>query len=68
MHNKIYSQYIREFCDDNGEQETNLSEEETSGLKKLKKRVEEGRGVVMKTDKSGKMCISTKEKYIELGM
>ena len=32
------------------------------------KRIKEGEIVVMKTDKSGKMCISTKEKYIELGM
>ena len=68
MHNRIYSQYIKEFCNENGDQKTNLTEDETRGLKKLKKRVEEGGGVVMKTDKSGKMCISTKEKYIELGM
>ena len=68
MHNRIYSQYIKEFCNENGDQKTNLSEDETRGIKKLKKRVEEGGGVVMKTDKSGKMCISTKEKYIELGM
>ena len=68
MHDKIYAQYIKEFCNDKGDQKTNLSDEEIRGIKKIKKRVDEGGGVVMKTDKSGKMCISTKEKYIELGM
>ena len=68
MHSKIFNDYVKEFCNERGEQKSNLREEEQKGIKKLQKRVQEGKGVVMKTDKSGKMCICTREKYLELGM
>ena len=68
MHNRIYQEYIKEFCNEHGDQKTNLTEGEKRGIKKIKTRVQEGKSIVMKTDKSGKMCISTREKYIELGM
>ena len=44
MHDKIYTQYIKEFCNDKGDQKTNRSDEEIRGIKKIKKRVDEGGG------------------------
>ena len=32
------------------------------------KKIKEGELVVMKTDKSGKFCVTTKENYLEMGM
>ena len=62
LHERIYEEYRKEFCTDRGDQKTNLREDEIRGIKKLRTRVQEGKSVVMKTDKSGKMCISTKER------
>ena len=68
MHDKIYKEYIKEFCNEKGEQKSNLTDGEQKGIRKLRKRVQDGKSVIMKTDKSGKMCICTREKYIEIGM
>ena len=51
MHAKIYNQYRQEFCNKNGEQKSNLSEQEQRGLKKLQKRIQEDNLIIMKTDK-----------------
>ena len=37
------------------------------GLKKLKKRIANGEIVLVKTDKSGKMAVIEKEKYLSIG-
>ena len=48
----ITETYIREKCDQRGNiLETNLSNEETSGLKSLKQRIKNGEIVVAPTDK-----------------
>ena len=67
-HTRIFREYLREKCGKDGEQKSNLSDEEKDGLKRIQKRREEKEAVVMKTDKSGKFTIATMDKYIEMGM
>ena len=43
---KIYKNFRDQFTDEDGVQESNLTPEEASGLKKLKKRVKDGELVV----------------------
>ena len=57
MHERIYDEYRKVFCNEKGEQKTNLKDEEMRGIKKIKMRVKDKNSIVMKTDKSGKMCI-----------
>ena len=45
-----------------------MTEEQQAGLKSLKKRIQEGEIVVIKTDKSGKLCVSTRDEYVKMGM
>ena len=59
IHSKIYSEYRQEHCTNEGEQQSNLSESQQRGLKSLKKRIQDGKLVVIKTDKSGKLCVAT---------
>ena len=67
LHNKIYQQYRREHCKENGDQENNLTAEEKRGLDSLRKRIDKGELVIIKTDKSGKLSATTREKYLEMG-
>ena len=46
----------------------NLTAAERRGLSKLRKRIEKDEIVVVKTDKSGKMGLISKEKYLEMGI
>ena len=64
---KSYSDYMRENCSDRGDQKWNLTDSQIMGLISLKKRVKEGEIVILKTDKSGKMCVCSREKYQEMG-
>ena len=66
-HNRVYQRYRQEFCNMDGEQKSNLTENEKMGLKRLKKRIKDGELVVMKTDKSGKMSVTDRENYIQMG-
>ena len=55
---KESKEYIYEKCDKSGNiLESNLSEQQKDGLKKLTKRVHDGEIVAGKTDKSNKMTI-----------
>ena len=45
----------------------NLSEEEKDGLRSLQKRLREKEIIILKTDKSGKMCVTTREEYVKMG-
>jgi hypothetical protein len=63
----VFDKYVEEFCDEDGLQESNLTEEETSGLKSLKKRVKDGSIVICQTDKSSRFAILTMEEYLEAG-
>ena len=67
LHEKIFQEYRREMCNEKGEQESNLTEEEEKGLKTLQRRIQKEDIVIMKTDKSGKMSVTTKEEYLEMG-
>ena len=67
IHEKIYQQYREEKTNENGEQETNLTEKEEKGMKSLQKRIKKEGLVVMKTDKSGKMSVTRRENYLEMG-
>ena len=66
-HDRVYQKYRQEFCNKDGEQKTNLTEDEKKGLKKIQKRIKEGDLVVMKTDKSGKMSVTDRENYVKMG-
>ena len=63
----IYDAYVREFCDEEGVQEDNLTESEARGLKTLKKRVADGSLVICETDKSGRFAIMSQEEYLAAG-
>ena len=58
---------MKEFTDEKGVQETNLTKGEARGLKSLQKRVEEGELVVVKTDKSGRFSLMSLEEYRRAG-
>ena len=67
MHSKVYEDYRKKHCDKDDDQKTNLNENEARGIKKIQKRLQERELVYLKTDKSGKGCLATVEKYRELG-
>ena len=60
---KVFDDYLAEMTDEDGTQESNLSEEEEEGLASLKKRVAAGELVVCATDKSGRFALMTMEDY-----
>ena len=68
IHTNIYNTYRKERCNQEGEQKPNLSPEEQEGLKTLRDRIKKKEILVMKTDKSGKMCVTTPEEYIKMGL
>ena len=63
----ICSEFKKEKCSEQGEQASNLTEEQQQGLKSLKLRIKNKEIVVLKTDKSGKLCVATTEEYIKMG-
>ena len=64
---KIYSKYRGEVCNKRGEVQGNLTPEEKDGLRSLQKRIKNHEIVVLKTDKSGKLCVVSMEEYIRMG-
>ena len=63
----MFREYREEHCDDQGRQKSNITRQQAEGLKKLKKRCDEGEIVVCSTDKSGRLCVMPMEMYQELG-
>ena len=57
---KVYKEYTEEVCNKKGEVKGNLTEDEKDGLRRLQKRIKEKQVVILKTDKSGKMCLVTR--------
>ena len=49
-------------------QRPNLTPEQNRGLKLIKKRIKEGEYLVLKSDKSNKFVILSREAYIQMGM
>ena len=64
---RTYREFKEEYCDKEGNQKTNLTKDGEKGLKELQKRIKEGEILVIKTDKSGKLAVTDKENYLELG-
>ena len=64
---EVFRQYREEHCDGQGRQKANITRQQAEGLKKLKKRSDEGEIVVCATDKSGRLCVMPMEMYQELG-
>ena len=64
----MFDRYLEEFCDEEGIQESNLTKQELSGLKSLKKRVKDGGLVICQTDKSSRFAIMTMAEYEEAGL
>ena len=67
MNEKTYNQYRDEECNKKGEVRGNMTEEEKDGLKSLQKRIKNKEIVILKTDKSGKLCVATREEYERMG-
>ena len=55
---KSFKKYQSKYCTGDGEQKSNLTNEELRGMRKLKKRVKDGEILILKTDKSGKFFSS----------
>ena len=61
----ITDKYIKDNCDSKGNQKaSNLSKDEVAGLKSLKKRVADNEILIVPTDKTGKITVTTPERYI----
>ena len=56
-----------QFADEDGVQESNLTESEERGLKKLQKRVSDGELIVVKPDKSGHFALMSLSEYQSAG-
>ena len=67
MNEKTYNQYRDEECNRKGEVKGNLTEEEKDGLKSLQNRIKNKEIIILKTDKSGKLCVTTREEYERMG-
>ena len=66
-HLELVREYIKEKCNEDGEQVQNLSKGAQRGIKSLKKRIREGELVVLETDKSNRFCVTTIDNYRSMG-
>ena len=58
--------FMADICDEKGSiLKQNISKEEMKALTNLQKRVNEGEILVVPTDKSGRLSVTTKEAYVE---
>ena len=64
--NEAVEDYARKKCN-NGRQKSNMTRQEEIGTKKLQERKKRGEIVMVPTDKSGKMSVSTRECYRNQG-
>ena len=58
-----FRKYCKNNCKKGGLQKNNLSKSQEEGLKSLSKRIKEGEILVLPTDKSGKLCVMTRNTY-----
>ena len=66
MYSKIIEKHMEEKTE-NGEQTSNLSDQQKRGLHSILKRVRAEEILIMKTDKSGKFCVASRADYLEMG-
>ena len=64
---QIYEKYRKEECNQKGEVKGNLTEDEKDGLKSLQRRMKSQEIIILKTDKSGKLCVTNREEYLRMG-
>ena len=64
---RLFQEFKRDNCKKTGDQKTNISKEVDNGIKSLKKRIENEEIIVLETDKSGKLAITSRETYLEMG-
>ena len=64
---KEFKEYFQENCKDDGSQKSNLTPAQQRGIAKLKKRIKEGSLMVVLTDKSGKLAVTTPSNYLKMG-
>ena len=64
---EVFRIYMKKNCSEKGEQRSNLTSSEMRGYKSLKRRVKNEEIVVVQTDKTGKLCIMSREAYEEAG-
>ena len=64
---RVHNEYTKEFCDEKCNQQSNLSQSQRSGLKKLKNRIKNGEIIVCMTDKSGKLAVLSMQEYLKAG-
>ena len=67
IHAQIYKKYRQERCNKDGEQQSNLTPEQQEGLNSLKKQIREKDIIVLNTDKSGKLCVASRDEYVKMG-
>ena len=67
INTRTYEGYRKDECNKKGEVRGNLTEEEKDGLQKLQKRIKNKEIVILKTDKSSKLCVVSREEYIRMG-
>ena len=65
---QIFKEYASKNTNKNGEQATNLTQEESIGLKSLQKRIASEELIVIKTDKSSKLAVTNQEEYKKMGL
>ena len=66
MIDQIFEEYRNENCKGDA-QPSNLSKEELEGLESLKKKIQEKKIFICKTDKPGKFCVVSEEEYRKMG-
>ena len=65
---EVAQSYLHERCNKKGEvKDSNYTEQERRGMKKLKERVKHKEIVVRPTDKSHKLCVCSWDNYVEQG-
>jgi hypothetical protein len=63
-----HREWVKENCNCRGEQTMNMSSKEQEGLKRIKKKVADGKIVILPTDKSGRFGVMSMATYIRAGM
>ena len=67
IYKKLEKDYLEKNCKKDGKQPSNLTPAQETGLKRLQKRIKEKEIVVMMTDKSNKLAVTTLEDYMMMG-
>ena len=65
---EVSRQYIRENVDKDGNvRQSNLSESQKAGLRDIENMMKEKKHIVIKTDKSDRLCLLSENDYVKTG-